>query len=296
MARIRSVHPDLCVDETLAGVSAGAERTFVRLWPHLDDDGRARDDARLLKAALYPLHDEITSVHVDADLDELAQAGLVLRYVVDGKRFLSAKPETWKRYQKPRHRYESNFPSPDDPSATHVGPTSDAGATDVGMSSTERPADPRPTDVGPAPAGGERRGEDDGGAATSADVTPTPRGPQARQQRLEEAIDLLVDAHMERYPSKGPASVHRRGVRDGKLKDHHQTGHRFLCETPEMTAAELAWLLEPTTMSGTAGQSQPAEPPRPRLRSVAEIRAEDPEVTAPPPANLRAGLGRGSDG
>lgn len=110
MPRIRSVHPDLCDDETMAGVSAYAERTFVRLWTHLDDDGRGPDNAKLWKGKLYPLHDDVTSERVERDLSELAACGLIIRYEVDGKRLLSAKPHQWKRWQKPNRPTESKLP------------------------------------------------------------------------------------------------------------------------------------------------------------------------------------------
>jgi hypothetical protein len=112
MARIRSVHPALCTDDVLSSVSARAERTFVRLWTQCDDEGRTVDDPRLLKASLYPLHDDVTAAVVDADLCELVAAGLVYRYVVAGRRYLTAKPDSWKRYQKPRRSIESKLPGP----------------------------------------------------------------------------------------------------------------------------------------------------------------------------------------
>ena len=121
MARIRSVHPDICIDETLPDVSAEAERTFVRLWPHLDDDGRAKDHPKLLAAALYPLHDDMGTPEVERDLTELTNAGCLIRYEVDGKRYLSAKPKSWKHYQKPRHPTPSIFPPP----PGYVPPTAD---------------------------------------------------------------------------------------------------------------------------------------------------------------------------
>lgn len=115
MPRIRSVHPEVCEDDTLAEVSAYAERTFVRLWTHMDDDGRVIDDARLLRARLYPLHDSMTVERVEKDLCELAQVGLLQRYVVDGKRYLSAKPNSWARWQKPRRKVQSKLPPPPPP-------------------------------------------------------------------------------------------------------------------------------------------------------------------------------------
>lgn len=110
MPRIRSVYPDICTDETMAEVSARAERTFVRLWTHLDDAGRCLDNVKLIKAALYPLHDAMTAVEVTKDLLELEEHGLVVRYEVDGKPILAAKPEVWSCRQRPRHPKASDLP------------------------------------------------------------------------------------------------------------------------------------------------------------------------------------------
>jgi hypothetical protein len=115
--RIRSVHPDLHRDKTLAQVSASAERTFVRLWCHLDDDGRGEDDPELLKADLYPRHSDMGHAEIETDLQELARLGLIVRYKVDGERLLCCKPETWSKYQRPQKKKDSDLPGPDAPNA-----------------------------------------------------------------------------------------------------------------------------------------------------------------------------------
>lgn len=113
MARIRSIHPDLLVSETMAGISAGLERTFCRLLIHCDDQGRALDNPRLLKAALYPLHDDVTSQRLDAEMEELVKVGLVRRYEVGGSRYLCVP--SWDEYQHPRHPSEARIPEPPEP-------------------------------------------------------------------------------------------------------------------------------------------------------------------------------------
>ncbi len=112
MARIRSVKPDLCESETMARLSAEAERTFVRLWTHLDDQGRAKDDARLVKAALFPLHDDVTPAVIEEHLRVLAAEGLLVRYTVDGKRYMACP--SWHEHQHPQKPRPSKFPAPDD--------------------------------------------------------------------------------------------------------------------------------------------------------------------------------------
>jgi len=112
MARIRSVHPDICTDEILAEVSPSAERTFVRLWTHLDDEGRCIDNVKLLKAALYPLHDNMTANKVDQDISELVLYGLLIRYEAEGKRIIATKSKAWHNWQKPKHPTPSKLPEP----------------------------------------------------------------------------------------------------------------------------------------------------------------------------------------
>jgi hypothetical protein len=109
MGRIRSVHPDICVSEPMAGLPAELERTFIRLWTHCDDDGRCADSSKLIKAAIYPLHDEITFERLDYELDLLAEAGLIWRYEVRAKRYIEVC--SWGEYQHPQRPRKSKIPA-----------------------------------------------------------------------------------------------------------------------------------------------------------------------------------------
>jgi hypothetical protein len=108
MGRIRSIHPDACQSETLARLTASQERTFFRLLTYCDDDGRAPANPRLIKAAIYPLHDEMGSKQVQADLLALQAAGVLIRYAVDGKEYLQVT--SWKEYQHPKNPSSSKIP------------------------------------------------------------------------------------------------------------------------------------------------------------------------------------------
>lgn len=109
MARIRSVHPDICLSQVMADLPAELERTFVRLWTHCDDEGRCVDNPKLIKAALYPLHDAMTAARVDKDLAALDTAGLILRYSVNGTRVLAVC--SWSEYQHPQRATKSKLPA-----------------------------------------------------------------------------------------------------------------------------------------------------------------------------------------
>lgn len=108
MARIRSVHPDICVSETMAELPAELERTFTRLLTHCDDEGRCLDIPRLVKAAIYPLHDDITADVLDAEMALLADAGLIWRYEARGKRYIEVC--SWGEYQHPQRPKKSKCP------------------------------------------------------------------------------------------------------------------------------------------------------------------------------------------
>lgn len=110
MARIRTIKPEFFTSLTLATVSRDARLTFVGLWTYCDDDGRARDDARLVKAAVWPLDDKMTPDAVDRHLVELAEAGLIQRYTVEGGKYLAVR--NWKEHQKIAHPTPSKHPAP----------------------------------------------------------------------------------------------------------------------------------------------------------------------------------------
>lgn len=88
MARIRTVKPGFFTSLPVASVSPRARLLFVGLFTHVDDDGRAVYEPRLIKAAVFPLDDDITASDVASDLEALERAGLVSLYTVDGRRYL----------------------------------------------------------------------------------------------------------------------------------------------------------------------------------------------------------------
>lgn len=191
MPRIRSVHPELCEDEVLASLPASAERTFVRMWPHLDDEGRAEDRPKLWKARLYPVHDDMTVEAVALDVDSLVDAGLLIRYEVDGKHYLCAKPDAWKRWQRPQRPTKSKLPA-------------------LGESSTHPPRVVREPSATPHPVVEGRVGEEEqegrgsGGGDARADSEPVapPLPPAERGE--------LVASHHGQHPNCRACGTSRR--------------------------------------------------------------------------------------
>lgn len=74
--------------ETMHSLTSQAERFFVRLIMKADDFGCFHANPKLLKAALFPLSDEIRDLDVAKWLNECSAVGLVNVYKVEGKMFL----------------------------------------------------------------------------------------------------------------------------------------------------------------------------------------------------------------
>src|SRR5262252_4687486 len=88
MARYRTIKPELFADEKLTECTVDARFTFVGLLPFVDDMGRRQYHPRRIKSEVFPGDDDITANVVDACVQELAKAGVVELYSVDGKRYL----------------------------------------------------------------------------------------------------------------------------------------------------------------------------------------------------------------
>jgi hypothetical protein len=171
MARIRTIKPDFFSSLTIAALPLEARLTFIGLWTHVDDEGRCVDDARLVKAALWPLDDR-TAANVETDLQALSEASLITRYTVDGRAYLQVRG--WDEHQRINRPTPSRLPTseeadndqldtPDEDSVTaHVPLTEDSrgegkgreqgtgkgtGKSGAADATRERPPDPLTTAV-----------------------------------------------------------------------------------------------------------------------------------------------------
>lgn len=101
MARKRVISPEFYTSETMALLPVATRYTYIGLWLYLDDEGRGKDNAALVKASVWPLDESYTSRKVAADLDRLEKLGTVCRYEHCGRQFLHI-PE-WSKWQKISH-------------------------------------------------------------------------------------------------------------------------------------------------------------------------------------------------
>lgn len=110
MARIRTIKPDLFISQTLAKVSVEAERTFVGLLTHSDDEGRSIDSAKTIAGALWAERGRSWE-DVEQDLVDLAAVGILDRYQVKGRRYLLIV--NWHEHQRINRPTPSKLPGPE---------------------------------------------------------------------------------------------------------------------------------------------------------------------------------------
>lgn len=111
MARIRTIKPEFFTSLTISDLPLTARLTFIGLWTHADDSGRCVDDARLIKAAVWPLDDR-TAADVEVDLQALSERSLIIRYALNRKRYLAVTG--WSEHQRINRPTKSKFPAPEE--------------------------------------------------------------------------------------------------------------------------------------------------------------------------------------
>lgn len=107
MARARNLKPGYFTNENLADLGPHAHLLFAGLWTIADREGRLEDRARRIKVQLLPFYD----VDVDELLSSLTTKGFILRYEVDGERYIQI--ESFSKHQNPHHmELPSEIPPP----------------------------------------------------------------------------------------------------------------------------------------------------------------------------------------
>jgi|SRR5215472_783091 len=114
----RLINESCRASETLACVSASAERLFWRLLTVADDFGRFRAKPTLVRSVCFPLMlDRISEQDVAGWLFELVSVGAIQLYKVNSKEY-GWFPE-WDRYQQRRAK-KSKYPEPPASSCDHM--------------------------------------------------------------------------------------------------------------------------------------------------------------------------------
>lgn len=101
--------------EPVNRVSVHAERLFTRLIMKVDDFGRLVANPSLLRPMLFPLLlEQVREADLQRQLHELEEAGLIRRYVVQGKEYLEIQ-----NFRQRTRAAKSKCPPPPDDCPSH---------------------------------------------------------------------------------------------------------------------------------------------------------------------------------
>lgn len=106
MPRSRYIRPSFFSNEQLADLAPLDRLFFQGLWCWADREGRLEDRPRRLKANILPFDDWPG----EQALQRLAEAGFLLRYEVEGRRYLQIL--NWNKHAKPHHEEETSIIPP----------------------------------------------------------------------------------------------------------------------------------------------------------------------------------------
>lgn len=191
LARIRTIKPDFFRSDDVAQLSYRARLTWVGLWTYVDDEGRGKDNARIIKGDLWPLEDEVTHKDVEKDLKELSSAGRIRRYEVDGEKYLLILK--WTDHQRIAKPTASKLPPPNDSTTT----TEPSSTIPVVL------PEPYGSPTEPLPLGREVEGEEEQGSGRGKRATRIPPDfaltPEMRQYAATKTPDVNIELATEKF-------------------------------------------------------------------------------------------------
>lgn len=109
MARIRSIKPNFFASEDVSVLPLRARLTWIGLWTQCDDHGRTKRNAKLIKAAIWPL-DDVSLCDVEEDLHVLADFGRIVTYQVGPTGLLAVV--NWHVHQSINRPGDAQFEGP----------------------------------------------------------------------------------------------------------------------------------------------------------------------------------------
>jgi hypothetical protein len=107
--RARNIKPDFFRDAELAEVTVETRYLFIGLWCLADREGKLKDHPKQIRFEVFP--ETKTKDDIETMLKSLVEHGLIIRYVVENKRFI--KVTNFLKHQSP-HTTEkrSEIPEP----------------------------------------------------------------------------------------------------------------------------------------------------------------------------------------
>lgn len=200
----RILKESICTSEEIDKLSPLQETVFYRLIVNCDDFGRCDARAKILKSKLFPLKD-IRVDQIEAALEALSSAELVILYEVDGKPFLQMK--TWDKHQRVRAKV-SKYPAPADACCQMTA--DDSGAQTSAGKCARNPIQSESQSESETETGNTHAREEDDGFTAFWDAFPVKYG-DIRQAYYEYLgvlqsgvpADVLLEAATKQAAAKG---------------------------------------------------------------------------------------------
>ena len=159
--RIRSIKPEFWRSEDIADLAVEDRLLFIGLWSYVDDNGVGIDRLADVCADLFALDLERdppeTFARVSRGLQNLSEAGRIVRYTVEGKSYLHIT--NWSKHQRIDKPNKARYPHPDAENATireevatpsrHPRETPAPGTEEQGNRGTGEQGTCDPADAGP---------------------------------------------------------------------------------------------------------------------------------------------------
>jgi hypothetical protein len=208
VARIRSLKPEYWADQKLARCCRDARLLYIALWNFADEQARMVGDPRQVKGLCFALDDDLTAADIDRLLGELAALGRVVRYEVNGERYLFLPKLA--DHQRLDARQPSRYPPP--PEQATPPP--------------ENPVPPAPTDF-PAEVCGESEEVDAPRARGRSRLqvagsrlqgSASPRADLAIVEPSSETAQTVLGAYIDWRRAQGVNGIDRRTA--GQIAKH----------------------------------------------------------------------------
>ncbi|MGH3095485.1 MAG: hypothetical protein ACRDMV_05730 [Streptosporangiales bacterium] len=196
MPRIRTIKPGFFRSEDVSTLPLRARLTWIGLWTHCDDQGRTKDNARLIKGDIWPL-DDVSLRDIEEDLETLSAHGRIVRYEVDGRCYLAVT--NWSDHQRIQKPSPSNIPPPSD--------LSSSAGTDRSGSATGTVVEDSGTTTGGK--GKEGKGKEGSSARKRATKLPEDWQPTERHHSFASEHRLNVDREVFRFRNHAEANDRR---------------------------------------------------------------------------------------
>lgn len=223
--RIRSIKPEFWRSDDVSALDPVDRLLFVGIWSYVDDNGVGLDKLAAITADLFAADLEAdppeTFARVSRGLRNLAAAGLIVRYTVEGRAYLAVTG--WSRHQRIDKPGKTRYPGPDQEIHDTLATPSRVSRDTLAPGTGEQ---------------GNRGTEEQGGAAD-----PPPVDNSGESDPHGSTPDLASDPEPETRcaPHTGLARPPACGAcKDARL-EHEQWQVRTLAAEKRQTARPAAW-------------------------------------------------------